>query len=93
MSELEAFELTYGCKRPHPAIDGGAFREAWDEAWELWKVAYAKGAEDMRERAARLCGFESVTLATRDQTRGALYMEAKIRALPITPTNTEGEQG
>lgn len=42
--------------------------------------AYEAGVADERERCARLCELESVTLATRDQTRGALYCAQKIRA-------------
>lgn len=55
--------------------------------------AYAKGAEDMRERAARIC--ETYTDPTRPAScSGYAFWHAKpIRALPITPTNTEGEQG
>lgn len=44
----------------------------------------AKGAEDMRERAAST--FDSEHLAGQTIAR-------VIRSLPITPTNTEGEQG
>jgi hypothetical protein len=36
-----------------------------------------------RERCAKLCELESVTLATRDQTRGALYCAQKIRQAPV----------
>lgn len=35
---------------------------------------------DEREACAKLCEMESVVLATRDQTRGALYCGGKIRA-------------
>ena len=55
--------------------------------------ARAEGAEDMRERAARIC--ETYTDPTRPAScSGYAFWHAKpIRALPITPTNTEGEQG
>lgn len=45
-------------------------------AWSVWQVATS--AE--RERAAKVCQTESVVLATRDMTRGALHCAAAIRS-------------
>ena len=47
--------------------------------------AYATAAvqaavAEERESCAKLCALESVTLSTRDQTRGALHCAAAIRA-------------
>lgn len=61
-------------------------------------AAYAKGAEDMRERAKRTCAASKDAGDDRGIERDVLiwnkattYCENAIRALPITPTN-EGEQ-
>jgi hypothetical protein len=60
---------------------------------------YAAGAEDMREMAAKACLLERVdsdeTQADEDEAYNMALTHAfkAIRALPITPTNTEGEQG
>ena len=45
----------------------------------------AKIRDDALEEAARVCQIESVTLATRDMTRGALYCAERIRALKGQP--------
>ena len=73
--------------RPHPNL-GVAVVPLYTEAQLL--AMYAKGAEDMRERAARIC--ETYTDPTRPAScSGYAFWHAKpIRALPFTPTN-EGE--
>lgn len=50
--------------------------------------AYAKGAEDMRERAALACDEQADEPECQER---AEYCADAIRALPITPTNTESE--
>ena len=47
---------------------------------------YAAGAEDMRKRAAGICHRFG------DRRMHPYECEGAIRALPITTTNTEGEQ-
>lgn len=54
---------------------------------------YAAGAEDMRERAAEACESPVEGLVYKRLPRGWRECGAIIRALPITQTNTEGEQG
>lgn len=38
-----------------------------------------------RETCAKVCDSEAVTLATRDQTRGALYVAGKLRVGALPP--------
>jgi hypothetical protein len=56
---------------------------AWkfEEAEKTLRAAILVYGAAQRERCATLCGHESVTLATRDQTRGALHCMNSIRAL------------
>ena len=49
-----------------------------------------KGAEDMRERAALACDEQADEPECQER---AEYCADAIRSLPITHTNTEGEQG
>ncbi|HEY6021964.1 MAG TPA: hypothetical protein VIY48_19505, partial [Candidatus Paceibacterota bacterium] len=64
----------------------------YDE-FDSWKAGYeagaAKGAEDMRERAAIAGGHKAEECRWSD---GQAVADA-IRALPITQTTTEGERG
>lgn len=48
--------------------------------------AYAKGAEDMRERAKDMCHKRIHYFKT---SQACYQVELDIAALPITPTNTE----
>jgi hypothetical protein len=73
-TDRAAFEAW--CKsRPWP-FNNVPQGESWHIALEAWQAATA--AE--RERAAKVCQTESVVLATRDMSRGALHCAAAIRS-------------
>lgn len=81
---------------------GRDYEIAFDIEIEQFAAAmYAAGAEGMRERAIKVCGdleddyLSGGQVSEWDTTEAAAASGAcanLIRALPITPTNTEGEQ-
>ena len=74
--------------RPHPNL-GVAVVPLYTEARLL--AMYAAGAEAMRERAKEACDPRQYP---NECDRNIAYKcVAAISTLPITPTNTEGEQG
>lgn len=84
MNKDEVLRMAKEC-----GVFGGPFstQEYLESRIERFAAAmYAKGEEDMRERA--------VDKAYDDGARNPIErIRERIRALPITPTNTEGEQG
>lgn len=100
-SKLNHEEVLKVEKTDHPDLVGGI---VWADCELNWIRAYGircyetgvvKGAEDMRERAKRECNKEKHQFELGDgfenHAVGAEYCEQAISALPITPTNTEGE--
>jgi len=69
----------------------------WTEELERFATAmYAKGAEEMRERSAKEClavHYKRINAGGANRYNAIMDCADAIRALPITPTNTEGEQG
>jgi len=58
--------------------DSGLYaNSAMQGRWTVWQASRRAALEE----AAQVCGMESVTMATRDQSRGALHCAAAIRAL------------
>lgn len=67
-----------------PGEEAGRAACALDSAIAKAMLAYAAAEVERavmaeRERCARMCALESVTLATRDMSRGALYCADAIR--------------
>lgn len=103
MNKADVLRVANECGATHPIVGGNpafvltsSYEFTGCELERFAAAMYAKGAEDMRERAKVACksleqGRFYPVIGDAEQLSADDYIDA-IAALPIT-TNTEGEQG